>query len=180
MCVITLSERGPSLDVRIWDVRFWYSCDIIFRLFNLSTDSPDYRLYPFVLAHWKAAFDKAWHESAIFQNRWLPFCQIWMIFTHLNVGITSARHNFKCVKIPSDSQQYVFFYYSDRYEYYYRVLIINQNTSIVYPAFLYYMAYQSLLSVNMIKPPKRNRYHLFLAWEFREFKILKFIGKWTY
>ena len=27
-------------------------------------------------------------------------CQIWIIFTHLKLGIASARHNFKWVKIP--------------------------------------------------------------------------------
>ena len=35
-----------------------------------------------------------WHQSAIFQNRWPPFCQIWIIFTHLKLWIASSRHNF--------------------------------------------------------------------------------------
>ena len=39
--------------------------------------------------------DKIWHQSAIFENSWPPFCQIWIIFTHLKVWIASARHNFK-------------------------------------------------------------------------------------
>ena len=43
--------------------------------------------------------DKMWHQSAIFENRWTPFCQIWIIFTHLKLLIASARHNFKWVKI---------------------------------------------------------------------------------
>ena len=34
-----------------------------------------------------------------FKNSWLPFCQIWIIFTHLKLWIASARHNFKCVNI---------------------------------------------------------------------------------
>ena len=40
-----------------------------------------------------------WHQSARFEKRWPPFCQIWIIFTHLKLWIASARHNFKWVKI---------------------------------------------------------------------------------
>ena len=43
--------------------------------------------------------DKMWHQSAIFENSWPPFCQIWIIFTQLKLWIASARHNFKWVKI---------------------------------------------------------------------------------
>ena len=39
--------------------------------------------------------DKTWHQSTRLQNRWLPFWQIWIIFTHLKLWIASARHNFK-------------------------------------------------------------------------------------
>ena len=31
-----------------------------------------------------------WHQSAIFENSWPPFCQIWIIFTHLKLWIASA------------------------------------------------------------------------------------------
>ena len=34
-----------------------------------------------------------------FEKIWLPFCQIWIIFTYLRLWIASARHNFKWVKI---------------------------------------------------------------------------------
>ena len=57
----------------------------------------------FVLAHYVPLFkyvkDKIWHQSARFENSWPPFCQIWIIFTHLKLWIASARHNFKWVKI---------------------------------------------------------------------------------
>ena len=43
--------------------------------------------------------DKMWHQSAIFENSCSPFCQIWIIFTHLKLWVASARHNFKWVKI---------------------------------------------------------------------------------
>ena len=39
------------------------------------------------------------HQSARFEKNWPPFCQIWIIFTHLKLWIASARHNFKWVKI---------------------------------------------------------------------------------
>ena len=41
-----------------------------------------------------------WHQSARFENSWPPFCQIWIISSHLKLWIASARHNFKWVKIP--------------------------------------------------------------------------------
>ena len=44
-----------------------------------------------------------WDQSAIFENSWPPFCQIWIIFTHLKLWIASARHNFKWVKIQIES-----------------------------------------------------------------------------
>ena len=63
------------------------------------------RLYSFLhllLAHQIPAFgyvkDKTWPQSTLFQNRWPPFWQIWIIFTHLKLWIASARHNFKWVK----------------------------------------------------------------------------------
>ena len=40
-----------------------------------------------------------WHQSARFEKSWPPFCQIWIIFTHLKLWIASARHNCKWVKI---------------------------------------------------------------------------------
>ena len=39
-----------------------------------------------------------WHQPARFENSWPPFCQIWIIFTHLKLWIASARHNFKWVE----------------------------------------------------------------------------------
>ena len=41
-----------------------------------------------------------WHQSARFEKSLPPFCQIWIIFSHLKLWIASARHNFKWVKIP--------------------------------------------------------------------------------
>ena len=38
-------------------------------------------------------------KAARFEKCWPPFCQIWIIFTHLKLWIASARHNFKWVKI---------------------------------------------------------------------------------
>ena len=39
-----------------------------------------------------------WHQSAIFENSWTPFCQIWIIFTHLmdvtNINEQLALSNF--------------------------------------------------------------------------------------
>ena len=40
-----------------------------------------------------------WHQPERFEKSWPPFCQIWIIFTHLKLWIASARHNFKWVKI---------------------------------------------------------------------------------
>ena len=37
------------------------------------------------------------HQSTKYQN---PFCQIWIIFTHLKLSVASARRNFEWVKIP--------------------------------------------------------------------------------
>ena len=31
-----------------------------------------------------------WHPSSIFENSWPPYCQIWIIFTHLKLWIVSA------------------------------------------------------------------------------------------
>ena len=39
------------------------------------------------------------HQPARFEKSWPPFCQIWIIFTHLKLWIASATHNFKWVKI---------------------------------------------------------------------------------
>ena len=52
-----------------------------------------------LLPPFKHGKDKMWHQSARFENSWHPFCQIWIIFTHLKLWITSPRHNFKWVKI---------------------------------------------------------------------------------
>ena len=49
---------------------------------------------------WASPFkDNIRHQSAIFENSWPTFYQIWIIFTHLKLWIASARHNFKWVKI---------------------------------------------------------------------------------
>ena len=56
-----------------------------------------YSGFHFLLAHYVPPFeyvkDKMWHQSAIFDNSWPPFCQIWIIFTHLKLWIASARQN---------------------------------------------------------------------------------------
>ena len=58
----------------------------------------------FLLTHCISAFkhvkNKNWHYSARFEICGPPFCQIWIIFTHLKLWIASARHNLKWVKIP--------------------------------------------------------------------------------
>ena len=54
------------------------------------------RVFIFLLAHSVPPFK---HQLAIFENGWPPFCQIWIIFTHLKLWIASARHNFKWVEI---------------------------------------------------------------------------------
>ena len=36
-----------------------------------------------------------WHQLARFEKSWPPFCQIWIIFTHFKLWITSTKHNFK-------------------------------------------------------------------------------------
>ena len=65
------------------------------------------RVFHFLLAHQvphlKYGKDKMWHQPARFEKRWPPFCQIWIIFTHLKLWIASARHNFKWVKIQIDN-----------------------------------------------------------------------------
>ena len=72
--------------------------------FNSLTAGAAYiRVLFFLLAHqvppFKHVKDKMWHQSARFKNSWPPFCQIWIIFTHLKLWIASARHYFKWVKI---------------------------------------------------------------------------------
>ena len=63
-----------------------------------------YSFLHFVLSHCTSAFkhakDKTWHKPTIFKNSWSFIRQIWIIFTHLKLWIASARHNFKCAKIP--------------------------------------------------------------------------------
>ena len=44
--------------------------------------------------------DKTWHQSGRFANNYPPFCQFWLIFTHLKLWIASARQNFRWVAIP--------------------------------------------------------------------------------
>ena len=50
---------------------------------NLRSQS--YSVFHFLLAHYLPAFehvkDRKRHQSAIFQNRWHPFVQIWVIFS---------------------------------------------------------------------------------------------------
>ena len=62
-----------------------------------------FRFFHFLLSHqvppFKQVKDKMWHQSAIYENSWPPFCQIWIIVTHLKLWIASARHNFNWVKI---------------------------------------------------------------------------------
>ena len=75
--------------------------------FNPLTAGAAYiRVFIFILAHQVSPFehvkDKMWHQSAIFENRWPPCCQIWIIFTHLKLWIASARHNLKWVKIQTE------------------------------------------------------------------------------
>ena len=54
-----------------------------------------YSGFHFLLAPYVPPFehvkDKIRHQSAIFENSWTPFCQIWIIFTHLKLWIASAR-----------------------------------------------------------------------------------------
>ena len=45
---------------------------------------------------------KMWHQPARCEKSRPPFCQIWIIFTHLKLWIASARHNFKWVKTKID------------------------------------------------------------------------------
>ena len=69
----------------------------------LTAGAAYFRVFIFLLAHLlpplKHVKDKIRHQSAIFENSWPPFCQIWIIFTHLKLWIASARHNFKWVII---------------------------------------------------------------------------------
>ena len=61
-------------------------------------------IFTFLLAHYTSAVKyvklKTWHKSERFLNRLPSFSQIWIIFTHLKLWITSAKHNFKWVKFP--------------------------------------------------------------------------------
>ena len=52
-------------------------------------------IYPPILEHVK---DKTRHKSAIFQNGWPPFCQIWIIFTHSKLSEWKFRLNNLAVK----------------------------------------------------------------------------------
>ena len=73
------------------------------RHYNFNRRCRIYSGFQFLLAHLVPPFqhveNKMWHQSAIFENSWPPFCQIRIIFTHLKLRISSARHNFKWVKI---------------------------------------------------------------------------------
>ena len=74
-------------------------------VFNpLTAAAVHIRILHYLLAHYISAFepvkDKKWHWSARFEILWPPFCQIWMIFTHLKLWMASARNNFRWVKIP--------------------------------------------------------------------------------
>ena len=105
-------KRGSQyVTVKLWDQAFT-DCQsfsynkvaicIIFYI-NPLTAGAAYILIFIFLAHqvppFKHVKDKMCHQSAIFENSWPPFCQIWIIFTHLKLWIASARHNFKWVKI---------------------------------------------------------------------------------
>ena len=58
--------------------------------------------FSFLLAHWvppfKLAKDEMSHQSAIFEKSWLPFCQIWIIFTQVgeNLDWINWRLKGKC------------------------------------------------------------------------------------
>ena len=62
-----------------------------------------YSGFHFLLAHqvplFKYVKGKMWDQPARFEKSRPPFCQIWIIFTHLKLWIASARHNSKWVKI---------------------------------------------------------------------------------
>ena len=93
---VFIRQNLPSTDVRFWRIK-------TVPALNGLSDDPEYiRVLHFLLAQYISALkqDKTWHQTAIFQNRCLLFYQIWIIFTHLKLWITSARHKFKWVKIP--------------------------------------------------------------------------------
>ena len=56
-----------------------------------------YLVFKFILhiKYFEHVSDKTWHKSARFRNRWPPFCQISIIFTHLEF------HNFTWLKIQN-------------------------------------------------------------------------------
>ena len=116
--ISSLSVRGSTLGVRIWrlqtsDSDDWSRCPrckgLIYHLTSTTWYYPFtrrcriYSGFHFLLAHQVPHFnyvkDKMWHQPARFEKSWPPFCQIWIIFTHLKLRIASAGHNFKWVKI---------------------------------------------------------------------------------
>ena len=57
------------------------------------------QLLPHLVPPFKHVKAIMWNESARFEKGWPPFCEIWIIFTHLELWIVSARHIYKCMKI---------------------------------------------------------------------------------
>ena len=86
----------------ITTIRLIYVWNLL--LLNPLTAGAAYiRVFIFIIFYYISPFkhvkDQMWHQSARYKNSWPPFCQIWIIFTHLKLWIASARHNFKWVKI---------------------------------------------------------------------------------
>ena len=73
--------------------------EVLLAQFSLYVHKGGLKPDSFHLPHFKYGKDTMWHQPARFEKSWPPFCQIWLIFTHLKLWIVSARHNFKWVKI---------------------------------------------------------------------------------
>ena len=81
-----------------------------------------------------------WHKSAIFETSWSPYCQIWIIFTHLKLWIASARHNLavKGLKVIKSFLQYItifmisIFPYGEQYQPILVIIDICTDWNIVY------------------------------------------------
>ena len=86
-------ESVSQWEAQISEIIQWYAAGVAY----------SYSGFHLLLAHevppFKHGKDKMWRQAATFENRWPPFCQIWIIFTPLMLWIASARHNFKWVKI---------------------------------------------------------------------------------
>ena len=70
----------------------------------LTAGAVHIRFSHFILTHYISAFKPVKDKKVTLISKiWIflpPFCQIWIILTHLKLWIASARHNFKWVKIP--------------------------------------------------------------------------------